>query len=294
MARGAAAPTIRRDGRLWSRAPTAEPPSRTGAGPDPHLQDAAAPAVGVGGRRRRCSRPPPLAVAFVPDGDGVPPPGGTVSEAEVTPARELVRVRLRRRGLGAHLAAAHVRRAAGQPGEPPAAAGGAVVDAYQSQFAGNRTTGFELDATSRPRAARSGAPPPATARATTASRDTVGTMTWDVIRERGRPRIALILAAARTRGLSRSRAVSSVTVERGSTSVPAGGLRRADLHRAAEHAVEPAAAALLDGAAGRARAAPRSAASTLARRRAAGTSTRMSRSTRTASVGGRGGRARWR
>ena len=69
----------------------------------------------------------------------------------------------------------------------------AVVAAYKSQFAGNRTTGFRLSrleadggpagrATARYRASYSGVP------------DTTGTMTWDVIRERGRPRIMLIAA----------------------------------------------------------------------------------------------------
>ena len=67
----------------------------------------------------------------------------------------------------------------------------AVVAAYQSQFAGNQTTGFELSdleaeggasgrATARYRASYKGEP------------DTTGTMTWIVISERGRPRITLI------------------------------------------------------------------------------------------------------
>ena len=68
----------------------------------------------------------------------------------------------------------------------------AVVDAYRGQFAGKRTTGFELAeleaeggpvgrATARYRASYAGEP------------DTVGRMTWDVIREKGRPRIVMIL-----------------------------------------------------------------------------------------------------
>jgi serine/threonine-protein kinase len=69
----------------------------------------------------------------------------------------------------------------------------AVVAAYKSQFAGQTTTGFELSdlkaaggpagrATARYRAQYAG------------KADTTGTMTWDVIREHGKPRIALIIA----------------------------------------------------------------------------------------------------
>jgi ketosteroid isomerase-like protein len=69
----------------------------------------------------------------------------------------------------------------------------AVVAAYKSQFAGQTTTGFDLTdlkasggpagrATARYRARYAGAG------------DTTGVMTWDVIRERGKPRIALIVA----------------------------------------------------------------------------------------------------
>jgi ketosteroid isomerase-like protein len=68
-----------------------------------------------------------------------------------------------------------------------------VVGEYQRQFDGNQTTGFELQdlradggrtgrATARYTATYQGAPP------------STGTMTWVVIRDRGRPRIVLIKA----------------------------------------------------------------------------------------------------
>ena len=74
VARGAAAPTIRRDGHLWAGDPTPRrrpaPEPRRRAGADPHLQDPPAPPVGVGrGRvgdrrgRTGASRSSPAATA---------------------------------------------------------------------------------------------------------------------------------------------------------------------------------------------------------------------------------------
>ena len=93
----------------------------------------------------------------------------------------------------------------------------------------------------RRRRARDRALPRATPRATP------GTMTWNVIREKGRPRIAMIVPRVGSPdldsrpgcGLRASRVVS------GSTSVPAGGSVAQTVDRPAEHAVEPAAALVL-------------------------------------------------
>ncbi|HET6550126.1 MAG TPA: protein kinase [Solirubrobacter sp.] len=178
VARGAAAPTIRR--------PEPEPP------PD------AAPIRTYRTRPRRgwviLAAVLALAVAAVmvafARGDGVPPPGSPVSEGEVKrlansfanayadedPAR-LTRL------LTAD--AQRVTPAGRQSGRAD------VVDVYESQFAANTTTGFELSdleahggpagrATARYRATYAGAG------------DATGTMTWDVIRDRGKPRIALL------------------------------------------------------------------------------------------------------
>ena len=195
VARGAAAPTIRRDGRLWSGDPTRPIPSRTkpAAEPAPIRTYKTRPrrlwawAAGVVGARRGRAR----ASAFIPGGDGAPPPGGNVSEAEVS--------RLANSFASAYADedSARISRLLTSDAQRVSPANRqrgrrAVVDAYRSQFAGNRTTGFELSdleaeggavgrATARYRASYDGEP------------DTVGTMTWDVIRERGRPRISLIL-----------------------------------------------------------------------------------------------------
>ena len=155
VARGAAAPTIRRDGAaVVGRSSAAAGPAspRAGrAGADPHLPRApAAPRCGRGrpassrspAARARRSRSSPAATAR-------PPPGEPVSEAEVTAARELVRLRLRRRGRGAassRLLTSDAQRVS--PTEPPARPRRRSSTAYESQFARNRTTGFEL---SRPR-----------------------------------------------------------------------------------------------------------------------------------------------
>jgi serine/threonine-protein kinase len=68
-----------------------------------------------------------------------------------------------------------------------------VVAEYRRQFAGNRTTGFRLESLQ----AQGGPSGRATARFTATyagSAPSTGTMTWIVIRERGRPRIILIKA----------------------------------------------------------------------------------------------------
>jgi serine/threonine-protein kinase len=178
VARGAAAPTIRR--------------------PEPESPPDAAPIRTYRTRPRRgwviLAAVIAVAVAAVmvafARGDGVPPPGSPVSEGEVKrlansfanayadedPAR-----------LGRLLTAdaQRVTPAGRQSGRAD------VVDVYKSQFAANTTTGFELSdleahggpagrATARYRVKYAGAG------------DATGTMTWDVIRDRGRPRIALL------------------------------------------------------------------------------------------------------
>jgi serine/threonine-protein kinase len=186
VARGAAAPTIRRDGHLWAGSPQPEPepaPIRTYKSRPRRLWAwvAGVSVIAAGA----------LGVAFLPGGDGVPPPGGNVSEAEVTRLANSFKSayadedskRLSR------LLTSDAQRVS--PGDRQRGRR-AVVEAYRSQFAAKRTTGFELSdleaesgavgrATARYRASYAGEP------------DTVGTMTWDVIREKGRPRIVMIL-----------------------------------------------------------------------------------------------------
>ncbi len=192
VARGAAAPTIRRDGHLWAGDP--EPPRPREREPEP------APIRTYKSRPRRLwawaggvslLAAGALGVAFIPGGDGVPPPGGNVSEAEVTRLANSFKsayadedaARLTRLLTSDAQRVSTTNRQRGRS---------AVVNAYRGQFAAKRTTGFELDqleaeagavgrATARYRARYAGEP------------DTVGRMTWDVIREKGRPRIVMIL-----------------------------------------------------------------------------------------------------
>jgi ketosteroid isomerase-like protein len=232
VARGAAAPapTIRREGpapRLWGkrgagppdeRAITGDPGSaanaggadRGGAAGQDGLVEAGSGAIPAGPapiRRYRARRPrrawawasgvtavvaAALAIAVVPGGSGTPLPGAPVTSAEVRrlatsfasayAAEDDKRI--------SRLLTSDVQRVSPQNRQSGRAD---VVAAYKSQFAGNRTTGFKLAdlkveggpagrATARYRAGYDGRP------------DTTGTMTWTVIRERGRPRITLIAA----------------------------------------------------------------------------------------------------
>ena len=195
VARGAAAPTIRRDGALWSgtssrlrrRTPR---PRRRRAGADPHLPRAAPAApVGVGVGRGR-GRGAAVAIAVVPGGGGPPSPGEPVSESEV---------RRMANSFASAYADEDVKRLTRlltsdvQRVSPTAASAAArtVVAAYESQFAGQQTLAFDLDDLE----AESGASGRATAKYRVRYKgraDTTGTMTWTVINERGRPRITLI------------------------------------------------------------------------------------------------------
>jgi ketosteroid isomerase-like protein len=131
-----------------------------------------------------------VALAVVPGGGGTPPPGAPVSRGEV--------VRLANSFASAYgdedearisrLLTSDAQRVSTQDRQRGRAA---VVEAYKGQFAAKRTTGFELSELD----ADGGAAGRATARyriTYDGDRDTTGTMTWTVIRERGRPRITLI------------------------------------------------------------------------------------------------------
>jgi ketosteroid isomerase-like protein len=187
VARGAAAPTRT---RLWAEEPVVEPepepaPVKTYRSRPRRMWGwlAAAAALAVAA----------LAVAALPGGgSAVPPPGAPVTQAEVA--------RLANSFAAAYADedAARISRLLTSDAQRVSPANrqsgrSAVVAAYKSQFAGQTTTGFELTglkatggtagrATARYRASYSG------------GADTTGTMTWDVVRERGKPRIALILA----------------------------------------------------------------------------------------------------
>ena len=220
VARGAAAPTIRRDGHLWSGDPT--PPPRPEPDPEP------APIRTYKSRPRRLwawaagvsvIAAGALGVAFIPDSDGAPPPGGNVSEAEVTRLANSFAAayededsaRLSRLLTSDAQRVSPTNRQRGRR---------AVVDAYRGQFAAKRTTGFELDeleaeggavgrATARYRASYAGEP------------DTVGT---DDVGRDPREGPAADRDDPPAAGLAAPGSVSSVTVDSGSTSVPAGGL----------------------------------------------------------------------
>jgi serine/threonine-protein kinase len=181
VARGAAAPTIP---RRAPETPTIETPIRRYRTRPRRLWAWAAGGASVVATA--------AALAIVPDGNSTPPPGSPVSEAEVT--------RLANSFASAYADedSARISRLLTSDAQRVVPANrqsgrAAVVAAYKSQFASNRTVGFELSdleaeggpagrATARYRAQYEG------------QRDTTGTMTWDVIRDRGRPRISLIMA----------------------------------------------------------------------------------------------------
>jgi len=181
VARGAAAPTIP---RRAPETPTEETPIRRYRTRPRRLW---AWAAGAGSLVATAA-----AFAVVPDGNGTPPPGSPVSAAEVT--------RLANSFASAYADedSARISRLLTSDAQRVVPANrqrgrAAVVGAYKSQFASNRTVGFELSELE----AKGGPAGRATARYRASydgQRDTTGTMTWDVIRDRGRPRIALIMA----------------------------------------------------------------------------------------------------
>ncbi len=231
VARGAAAPLDRaaaapdpptlalgderRTRRLWSRSEPAAPgsaPARAAPEPAP-ARAAPAPADRdpPGGqaepRRYRARRRrvwlwlsgiaalglAGLGIAFAPiGGDASPPPGEPVSAAQV-------------RQLAQSFAAAYASEDSARIGRlltgdaqrvtPGARQSGrsAVTAEYRRQFASSDTTGFDLGdlQTHGGRAGRASASYRAAYRGV---RDVTGTIVWTVIRDRGRPRIALIAA----------------------------------------------------------------------------------------------------
>ena len=199
VARGAAAPspTVRREGKLWSgEQPVAAPPAA-----EPGPAQTPPPIRRYRSRRRRlwawltgvtAVAAAAVAIAVVPGGAGTPPPGAPVSDAEV-------------RRLAKSFEAAYGDEDAARisrlltsdaqrvfPGDRQRGRA-AVVEVYKGQFASNQTTGFKL----KDLKTEGGPAGRATARYTASYEgepDTTGTMTWTVIRERGRPRITMIAA----------------------------------------------------------------------------------------------------
>ncbi|HEX6020484.1 MAG TPA: serine/threonine-protein kinase [Solirubrobacter sp.] len=181
VARGAAAPTVRREDTTLPR--PEPPPIRTYRTRPRRLW-----ALAVGAAVLAAAA---LAVTFLPGGDGAPPPGGNVSEAEVS-------------RLAKSFAAAYANESSArlsrlltsdvQRVSPDNRQSGRrdVVEVYRNQFASSRTTDFELADLE----AQGGPVARATARYRVSyddEPDAVGTMTWAAIRERGRPRISLIV-----------------------------------------------------------------------------------------------------
>ena len=197
VARGAAAPTIRRDGNLWSGAIEPPPP---GPAPAP-APDEPAPIRTYRARRPRrlwawisgvvAIAAAALAIAVVPGGAGTPPPGEPVSEGEV---RRLANSFASAYADEDEARIARLLTSDAQRVSPTDRQRGRdqVVAAYKSQFARNRTLAFELSDLS----AEGGPSGRATARYRVRYQGvgaTTGTMTWTVINERGRPRITMIM-----------------------------------------------------------------------------------------------------
>ena len=202
VARGAAAPTVRREGRLWSGLKELPP-----VAPDP-VEEQVPPAPGEPApiRRYRARRPRRLWAW----GSGVVrrrrrggrDRGRARRRRHAAAGRagllrrgradgELVRLGLRRRGRGAHLAAADLRRAARLARRQPDRAARRRRRLQEPVRRATRITGFELDDLS----AEGGPSGRATARYTVTydgAEADHGQMTWIVISEQGRPRISLI------------------------------------------------------------------------------------------------------
>jgi Protein kinase domain len=201
VARGAAAPTVRREGRLWSG--LKEMPA---VAPDP-VAEQVPPAPGEPApiRTYRARRPRRLwawasgviaiaaaavALAVVPGGADTPEPGEPVSSSEV---ERMAKSFASAYGDEDGSRISRLLTSDAQRTSPTDSQTGrrAVVAAYESQFASKAITGFELDDLS----AESGASGRATAKYTITydgAAPTTGQMTWIVIHEKGRPRISLI------------------------------------------------------------------------------------------------------
>jgi serine/threonine-protein kinase len=187
VARGAAAPRLRT--RRGNTPPPPPPPAREDAPPVKRYRT----------RRRRLSAwfaavvaAGAAAIAFVAlaPGPDAPPPGEPVSSAEVERLANSFAAAYKSEDAARmeRLFTSDVQRVTARDRQKGRAA---VVAEYQRQFNGNRTTGFKLDGLEAAggRTGRATAHYTASyAGATSAS----GTMTWIVIRDRGRPRIILI------------------------------------------------------------------------------------------------------
>jgi hypothetical protein len=197
VARGAAAPTIRRDG-LWSRKHEALPDPVDGAAPPTQAEEAPV-------RTSRARRPKRrwawlsgvgavaagvIALAVVPGGADTPEPGAPVSAGDV---ERMARSFASAYGDENLTRLSRLLTSDAKRSSPSDEQDGRreVVEAYKSQFAQRRITGFELDDLE----AVGGPSGRATANYTVTyggQKPTKGQMRWIVVSDRGRPRIALI------------------------------------------------------------------------------------------------------
>jgi serine/threonine-protein kinase len=197
VARGAAAPTVRRDGGLWSRKPLPDPVDEDA----PPTQAEEAPV-----RTYRARRPKRrwawlsgvgaiaagvVALAVVPGGAETPEPGAPVSAGDV---QRMARSFASAYGDENLNRLQRLLTSDAQRTSPDDTQQGrqAVVAAYKSQFAKRRITDFEIGDDLK---ASGGASGRATAHYTVTydgAPATKGQMTWIVISDKGRPRIALI------------------------------------------------------------------------------------------------------
>ncbi|WP_157592686.1 serine/threonine-protein kinase [Solirubrobacter soli] len=199
VARGAAAPTIRRDGRLWSG--PHEPL------PDPVDEDARptqaeeAPVRTYRARRTRrralawasgvgAIAAGVVALGVVPGGADTPEPGAPVSSGDV---ERMAKSFASAYGDEDAPRISRLLTSDAQRTSPTDSQVGrrTVVAAYESQFNDNAITGMELDGLS----GEGGASGRATAKykiSYKGAKPTTGQMTWIVIRDKGRPRISLI------------------------------------------------------------------------------------------------------
>jgi serine/threonine-protein kinase len=197
VARGAAAPTIRRDGALWSGTVVGPPPAEE---PPPPAAGEPAPIRTYRARRPKrrwawlsgavAAAAAALAIAVVPGGGGPPAPGEPVSEGEVL---RLANSFASAYGDEDEKRLARLLTSDAQRVSPTDRQSGRdeVVEAYKRQFAQQQTLDFDLSGLE----GESGASGRATAKYRVRYQgrpDTTGRMTWTVINERGRPRITLI------------------------------------------------------------------------------------------------------
>jgi hypothetical protein len=197
VARGAAAPTIRRDGRLWSGAHKPLPdPIDEEARP---TQAEEAPVRTYRARRRRrwawvsgvgAIAAGAVAIGVVPGGADTPQPGEPVSSGDV---ERMAKSFASAYGEEDATRISRLLTSDAQRTSPSDSQVGrrTVVAAYKSQFAANTITGMDLDdlSTDGGPSGRASAKYTITYKG---AKPTTGRMTWIVISDKGRPRIALI------------------------------------------------------------------------------------------------------